>query len=54
MIIQMKDGRVFHVIKPCAFGKKPTFAYEDGWISFYAKEYHTTVTVNLNDIALVG
>ena len=52
--IYMKDGRIFQVIKPCAFGKKPTFAYENEWLSFYARGYHTTVTVNLSDISLIG
>lgn len=54
MKIYMKDGRIFQIIRPCAFGKKPTFAYENGWLSFYARGYHTTITVNLSDIALIG
>lgn len=54
MKIHMKDGRIFQIIRPCAFGKKPTFAYENGWLSFYARGYHTAVTVRLDDISLVG
>ena len=54
MKIYMKDGRIFQIIRPCAFGKKPTFAYENGWLSFYAKGCHTIVPVNLSDISLIG
>ena len=54
MIIIMHDGRVFRVIKPGAFGKTPTLAYENGLLSFLAKDYPSAVTVNMNDIALVG
>ena len=54
MKIYMKDGRVYQIIKPCAFGNKPTFAYENGLLSFYARGYNTAVTVNMNDISLVG
>lgn len=50
----MKDGRVYQIIKPCAFGNKPTFAYENGLLSFYARGYNTVVTVYMNDISLVG
>ena len=54
MKIYMKDGRVFQIIKPCAFGGRPTFSYANGLLSFLAKGHNTTVTVLMNEIALVG
>ena len=53
MTIIMHDGRIFRVIRPSAFGKKPTLAYENGLLSFLARGYPNTVTVNMSDIALV-
>ena len=54
MRIWTRDGKLYHLIKPSAFGKRPTLSYLDGKLSFYARGYADAVTISMDDITYVG
>ena len=54
MRIWTRDGKLYHLIKPSAYGNRPTLAYEDGKLSFFARGYESVVTINMDDITFVA
>lgn len=54
MKIWTRDGKLYFVIKPSAYGAKPTLAYENGRLSFFARGHENVVTINMDDIMYVG